>query len=207
MDKHNSRRMALIQYLIQQGYLRTPEIIEAFKAVPRHLFVPESQQNDAYSDVPLPIGHGQTISAPHMNALCTELLSPNRRDAVFEVGAGSGYQAALLAGLVKNVVSIELEQGLVARAQCALKEAGIKNVTIRHGDGSNGYKRGAPYDKIIVTCACEHIPPRLIDQLKTGGTLVLPLGHMIQTLTAVKKTARGIITERHGGCVFVPLRR
>jgi protein-L-isoaspartate(D-aspartate) O-methyltransferase len=207
MDNHSSRRMALTQYLIQQGYLRTPEIIEAFKAVPRHLFVPEPQRKDAYTDVPLPIGHGQTISAPHMNALCTELLNPEKNDAVFEVGTGSGYQAALLAGLVKNVVSIELERGLVMRAQRALKETGVRNVVIRHGDGSKGYRRYAPYDKIIVTCACEHIPPQLIDQLKPEGTLVLPLGHMIQTLTAVKKTARGIITERHGGCVFVPLRR
>ncbi len=208
MDEFAAERERMIQHLIREGYLKTEKVIAAFREVPRHLFVPKDLQPEAYADYPLPIGSGQTISAPHMVAIMTELLGPQPRDKVLEIGAGSGYQAAILSGLVKRVYTIELEKELVDAAKENLGRTGIKNAEVIHGDGSKGYAKAAPYDKIIVTCACGKVPSSLFGQLKINGILIAPVGGAwMQELKLYRKVKSGVIEESHGGCIFVPLRR
>jgi len=201
------KRVSLVRYLVDQGILKTSRIIEAFKTVPRELFVPEKYRKSAYSDEPLPIGFNQTISAPHMVAMMTELLEPKKTDKVLEVGAGSGYQAAVLSRLVRKVYTIELEPDLVKFASRNIRKAGIKNVRIMQGDGSKGYPKEAPYDKVIVTCACPEIPDALVEQLKEGGIILAPVGGgwSQELIKGVKRKGR-LETKNCGGCVFVPLR-
>ena len=206
MESLEEKKKYLIDHLIQDGYLKTPKIIEAFKKIPREYFVTEKYKNYAYVDEPLPIGSGQTISAPHMVAMCTELLKPRASDKVLEIGAGSGYQAAILSLLVKKIITIELEKELSEFAKKNLTRAGIKNVTVLQGDGSKGYPDQQPYDKIIVTCACPEIPKPLTEQLKTGGIIVAPVGDYVQELIVGIKTKTRLKRKTHGRCVFVPLR-
>ncbi len=197
----------LIKHLIESGYLKTEKVIKAFKDVPRENFVRAGNKNYAYSDTPLSIGFGQTISAPHMVAIMTEHLKPEKTDIVLEVGAGSGYQAAILSGLVMKVYTIELDPNLAEFAKSNLKHSGIKNVEVIQGDGSRGYPEKAPYDKIIITCACHEIPNALIDQLKTGGIIEAPVGSSWrQELIVAIKTKKGLEEKNYGGCIFVPLR-
>jgi protein-L-isoaspartate(D-aspartate) O-methyltransferase len=197
----------LVSDLQRSGYLKTPRIIRAFEKIPREEFMPDGQKPYAYVDQPLPIGSNQTISAPHMVAMMTELLDPKPADKVLEIGGGSGYQAAILSELVKKIYSIELEPDLVKFARSNLKRAGIMNVDVIQGDGSNGYPEAEPYDKVIVTCATLEIFESWIDQLRTGGTLLAPLGSgSYQDLMEIKKTSKGLKKNNHGGCVFVPLR-
>ncbi len=198
----------LISELIRNGYLKTPKVVKAFKIVPREKFVPEKYKKFAYSDQPLPIGYGQTISAPHMVAIMTELLEPKKTDKVLEIGSGSGYQAAILSRLVKFVYTVEFEKGLCEFAEKNLKNAGYRNIKIIRGDGSKGYQKESPYDKIIVTCASEKIFPEWIEQLKTNGIIVAPIGsHWSQILTVGIKTKTGLQTKEYFNCVFVPLRK
>ena len=198
----------LIEHLIREGYLKTPGVIEAFRQVPRQFFVPEEAERNAYADYPLPIGRGQTISAPHMVAIMTELLEPKKTDKILEIGAGSGYQAAILAKLVRKVYSVELEKGLVEFAKSNLAKAGITNVEVMRGDGSKGCAKAAPYDKIIITCACEKVPDALFRQLKVGGILIAPVGgSWLQELKLYRKMKSGIEEKNYGGCVFVPMRQ
>jgi len=197
----------LIQSLMRSGYLRSPDVVKAFIEIPREEFVPPNYRDYAYADQPLPIGQGQTISAPHMVAIMTELLEPNAKDNVLEIGAGSGYQAAILSKLVKKVYAIELEPKLVSFARANLRRAGIKNVEVMPGDGSRGYPEKKPYDKIIVTCATPKVFDSWTSQLKTGGILLAPVGGGFhQELVKIEKTERGLEKKNHGGCVFVPLR-
>jgi len=205
MDKSNNREK-LIQHLISLGYLKTPKIIKAFRSIPRENFVPVHYKKYAYVDEPLPIGFGQTISAPHMVAIMTELLQPQKTDKVLEVGAGSGYQAALLSKLVKIVYTIEIDKNLVLYARKNIGKMGIKNVKVVCGDGSKGLPKYKPYDKIIVTCGCPEIPEPLIEQLKIKGRIVIPVGSYHQELIVGVKTKTGLKKEMHGGCIFVPLR-
>ena len=201
------KKKALIRELKSGKLLRTRVVTRAFEEVPRELFVPQKYRGQAYSDQPLPIGEGQTISAPHMVAMMTELLEPKKTDKVLEVGAGSGYQAAILSRLVKKLITIELEPELARRARESLKKAGYRNVRVLAGDGSKGYPKEAPYDKVIVTCACPEIPPALIEQLKEGGKLVAPVGggwHQ-ELIVGVKRKGK-LVEKNYGGCVFVPLR-
>lgn len=201
------RRKDLVRYLKGRGFLRSRRVIRAFKDVPRELFVPEERRKYAYDDSPLPIGGGQTISAPHMVAVMTELLKPRKRDKVLEIGAGSGYQAAILAKLVKKVYTVEFDDELASFAEGNLKKAGIKNVEVIAGDGSLGYSEAAPYKKIIVTCGTPEIPEPLIEQLDDGGRLIAPVGgSWLQTLTMLRKKRGKIEKSEHGGCVFVMLR-
>jgi protein-L-isoaspartate(D-aspartate) O-methyltransferase len=198
----------LIESLKRSGYLRTPRIIRAFMGTNREGFLPREQKPYAYIDQPLPIGAGQTISAPHMVAIMTELLDPRSSDKVLEVGGGSGYQAAILSGLVRRIYSIELDPNLATFAEMNLMRAGIRNVAVIHGDGSRGYPEKKPYDKIIVTCATPEIFGAWTEQLKEGGLLLAPVGGGFQQeLVRIRKTGRGLRKENHGGCVFVPLRR
>lgn len=151
-------------------------VLAAMGKVPRHELVPEEWRKVAYSDSPLPIGHGQTISQPYIVAFMTEKLNPSPKDRVLEIGTGSGYQAAVLAELVAEVYSIEIVEPLAKRAEADLKRLGCKNVKVKAGDGYQGWPEAAPFDAIIVTCAPERVPQPLVDQLKEGGKMMIPVG-------------------------------
>ncbi len=176
------------------------------RETPRHLFIPENLKNMAYEDGPLPIGEGQTISQPYIVALMTELLKLSGSERVLEIGTGSGYQAAVLSSLAKEVYSIEIVKSLAERSSKKLKEMQYHNVTVKYGDGYKGWVEYAPFDAIIVTAAPNHVPPALIDQLKVGGRLVLPVGVRYQELKVITKTDDDNIRERNIISVrFVPM--
>jgi protein-L-isoaspartate(D-aspartate) O-methyltransferase len=188
--------------------INDPRVLEIMAKVPRHLFVDGWLRGQAYQDHPLPIGEGQTISQPYVVALMTEALRLRPTDRVLEVGTGSGYQAAILAGLVKEVYSVEIRKSLANKAAALLKEAGYGNVRVKYGDGYFGWEEHGPFDAIIITAAANHIPPPLIKQLKEGGRLILPLASTVfyQTLTLVtKKQGGGILVEQMGPVSFVPM--
>ncbi|HEC57458.1 MAG TPA: protein-L-isoaspartate(D-aspartate) O-methyltransferase [Candidatus Syntrophoarchaeum butanivorans] len=185
-----------------------PEVVEAMEKVPRHLFVPEDRVHEAYDDHPLPIGDGQTISAPHMVAMMCDLLDIEPGNKILEVGGGSGYHAAVMAELVGKdgeIYTIERFERLAEFARENLKRAGYENVKIFVGDGSLGLPEFAPYDRINVTCAAPSIPPPLLDQLRVGGRMVIPIGRYMQELYLVEKREDGIHREIKGDVVFVPL--
>jgi protein-L-isoaspartate(D-aspartate) O-methyltransferase len=185
-------------------------VMAAMERVPRHRFVPASQEAFAYDNRPLPIGEGQTISQPFIVALMTDLLAPRPGDVVLEVGTGSGYQAAILAGLVRKVHTIEIVEQLARRAMQVLAELGYRNVEVRIGDGYNGWPDAAPFDSIIVTAAPREVPRPLIEQLKPGGRMVIPAGRSggQQDLLLVEKRPDGTATTRRTLSVrFVPLTR
>jgi protein-L-isoaspartate(D-aspartate) O-methyltransferase len=183
-------------------------VIDAMRQVPRDVFVPPERAEAAYANAPLPIGRGQTISQPFVVALMTDLLELESGDAVLEIGTGSGYQAAVLAELGAQVYSVEVIAELSERAAAALARAGYGDVALRVGDGGLGWPEHAPYDAIIVTAAAVAIPPALVEQLRLGGRMVIPLGprHGEQELLLVEKDADGITHTRHILPVaFVPL--
>ena len=184
-------------------------VAEAMLKVPRHLFVPYQYRKEAYIDTPLPIGSGQTISAPHMVAMMCELLNLKRGEKVLEVGGGSGYHAAVVAEIVGKegkVIAIERYPELAERAKALLKDLGYDNIEIIVGDGSKGYEKEAPYDKIYVTAAAPDVPKPLIEQLKPGGRMLIPVGDYIQYLYIVDKKPDGSIEKKRWGAVrFVPL--
>ncbi len=201
-------REMLLSKLIGEGYLKTGKIIEAFREVPREMFVQEGDVPNAYGDYPLQIGCGQTISAPHMVAMMTELAKPRKTDKILEIGGGSGYHAAVMSRLVSKVYTVELEPDLAQNARINLQKAGCTNVDVFAGDGSRGYPQQAPYDKIIVTCATPEIFRSWKDQVKEGGIIIAPVGGFYrQDLMLLRKTRDGFSEEKHGGCVFVPLRQ
>ncbi len=183
-------------------------IIQALRDVPRHEFVPEELQEAAYYNRPLPIGYGQTISQPYIVAIMTDLLDLKDSDTIFELGTGSGYQAAVLSRLVKSVYTMEIISKLGERASKDLERLGYNNVSVRVGDGYFGWEEHAPFDAIIITAAGDHIPPPLIEQLKTGGKMIIPIGgkFMVQYLMLIEKTAGGKIKTREILPVrFVPI--
>ena len=185
-----------------------PRVLAALRSVPRHEFVPRELSHMAYSNRPLPIGLGQTISQPFIVALMTDLLQVKPSDRVLEIGTGSGYQAAVLSLLVREVYSIEIVAELGKSAALTLSRLGYASVTTRIGDGYQGWEEHAPYDAIIVTAAPNHVPPALIAQLKPGGRLVIPVGEMFQELMVIVKAADGTTTSRRVVPVrFVPLTR
>ncbi len=185
-------------------------VLRAMRSVPRHYFVPRGHRSRAYENRPLPIGHGQTISQPLIVARMTELLKLDPEDAVLEIGTGSGYQAAVLAEIVDRVYTVEIIPELARRADAVLDALGYGNVVTRVGDGYYGWDERAPFDGILVTAAPSHIPPSLIEQLKPGGRLVIPVGppYGIQRLMLVVKRTDGSLRQRSLGRVrFVPFRR
>ncbi len=187
-----------------------PRVMDAMRLVPRHEFVEPEMRMFAYENGPLPIGRGQTISQPYIVALMTDLLEPKPGDVMLEVGTGSGYQAAVLAQVVRKVYTLEIIEQLAIRAKSRLSRLGYRNVETRVGDGYLGWQEQAPFDGIIVTAAAAHVPPALVRQLKPGARLVIPVGHpyMSQTLQVVEKGERGDITTRDILSVaFVPLTR
>jgi protein-L-isoaspartate(D-aspartate) O-methyltransferase len=200
-------KIELLTKLVHEGYLKTDKVIDAFREVRRELFVPESQSLFAYKDYPLDIGRGQTISAPHMSAMMTELLRPAKKDSVLEIGTGSGYQACILSRLAGTVTTVEIDPDLALAAQENLKKTGCGNARVVLGDGSSGYPQLAPYDRIIVTCAVPEILASWKNQLKDGGILIAPVGGFYrQELTVVRRRGSEFTEEGHGACVFVPLR-
>jgi protein-L-isoaspartate(D-aspartate) O-methyltransferase len=201
-------REMLLSKLIGEGHLKTEKVIQAFREVPREEFVPDAEREFAYSDYPMDIGHGQTISAPHMVAIMSELLKPGASDNVLEVGAGSGYQAAILSKLAGQVYSTEVEPDLVMLARSNLQKAGCFNVQVIATDGSKGYPQAAPFDRIIVSCATPDIFQAWKDQVKEGGIILAPVGGFYhQELNLLKKSKGGFRQEKHGGVMFVPLRQ
>ena len=185
-----------------------PRVMQALRTVPRHAFVPESYRHRAYENRPLPIGHGQTISQPYIVAIMTDLLDPEPLDRMFELGTGSGYQAAVLSQLVQRVYSMEIVEALGAEATERLQRLGYANVEVQVGDGYYGWPKAAPFDGIVVTAAGDHVPPPLVEQLKPGGRMVIPVGswYFTQQLLLVEKTADGTLKTREILPVaFVPL--
>ena len=184
------------------------EVLRAMGEVKRHEFVPDRLRDEAYANHPLPIGYGQTISQPYIVAMMTDLLEPEDGDVMLEVGTGSGYQAAVLAKLVRQVYSIEIIEPLAEQVKTRLARLGYDNVTTRLGDGYFGWEEQAPFDGIVVTAAASHVPPPLIAQLKPGGRMVIPVGgsFLTQYLLLIEKSDEGEITTRQITPVrFVPL--
>jgi protein-L-isoaspartate(D-aspartate) O-methyltransferase len=208
VDQFASRRLRMVKDQIEARGVKHPRVLAVMRVVPRELFVPEGVRLQAYEDHPLPIGFGQTISQPFIVALMTELLDLKANDRVLEIGTGSGYQAAILSRLAKEVYSIELVSQLARSAAETLKRLDFSNVTVREGDGYRGWPEKAPFDRIILTAAPPEIPKVLVDQLKPGGRLVAPVGAGIQDLVVVEKSANGKTTTRSVLPVrFVPMKR
>ena len=206
-DPYIQKRMQMVQKDIQGRGVKDPKVLEAMGKIPRHLFVDESFKEKAYADHPLPIGEGQTISQPYVVALMTEALRLRPEYRVLEIGTGSGYQAAVLADIVKEVYTIEIRKPLAESASKRLQELGYKNIQVKYADGYFGWEEVAPFDAIIVTAASNHIPPPLLKQLKEGGRLIIPVGSTTfhQTLTLITKEKGDLQVEQLGGVLFVPL--
>lgn len=185
--------------------IRDERLLAAMRKVERHRFVPEDFRSSAYSDGPLPIGEGQTISQPYIVALMTELLVLQGKEKVLEIGTGSGYQTAILAELAGEVYSIELLKSLAERAKALLTGFGYSNIHIRCADGYESWSEEAPFDAIIVTAAPQEVPPLFVEQLKTGGRMVIPVGGFSQALDLIVKTGQGIRRQSVTGVIFVPM--
>jgi protein-L-isoaspartate(D-aspartate) O-methyltransferase len=201
-------RHEMVSRQIEARGVRDPRVLAAMRSVPRHLFVPEPFRRDAYEDFPLPIGEGQTISQPYIVALMTELATPKPSDRALEVGTGSGYQAAVLAKLVREVYSVEILQALGDEAARRIRDLGYDNITLRVGDGYAGWPEKAPFDLILITAAPERVPPALLDQLAAGGRLVVPVGQAggVQSLQLLRKNSAGAVEVKDVLPVrFVPL--
>ena len=214
-DAYRAPREKMVRETIAQpddgrDPVRDRRVLEAMRTIPRHEFVPADQRGHAYADHPLPIGYGQTISQPYIVAKMTELLALKPEHRVLEVGAGSGYQAAVLSPLVKEVYTIEIVQPLGAAARERLARLGYKNVEVRVGDGYYGWADKGPFDAIVVTAWASHVPPPLVQQLKPGGRMVIPVGTFFynQNLVVVHKGSKGprdLRIESVMPVVFVPL--
>ena len=198
-------REKMVETQIKARGVKDSRVLSAMMKVERHRFVPKDLQTSAYSDQPLPIGEGQTISQPYIVALMTELLELKGEEKVLEIGTGSGYQAAILAELAKEVYTIEIVENLAASARKTLLELGFKNITVKAGDGYLGWPGVAPFDAIIVTAAPDHVPQPLIDQLKDGGRLVIPVGTFTQELRKIVKRAGKLETTSVIPVIFVPM--
>ena len=199
------REQMVKQQLIPGGIVSF-SVLDAMAKVPRHLFVPEGQIDNAYGDYPLPIGHGQTISQPFMVALMTQCLNATNGDKILEIGTGSAYQTAILAELSKEIYSIEMIPELAEEAKMRLSRLGYTNVMIKVGDGTLGWSEQAPFDGVMVTAGAPDIPAPLVEQLKIGGRIVIPVGtRYSQSLKVVTRTEEGVGLKDHGGCVFVNL--
>ena len=199
-----SRELMVVQQLQARG-ISDPRVLAAMRKVPRHELIPEENREEAYGDHPVPIGQGQTISQPLIVAYMTECLELKGGEKVLEVGTGSGYQAAILAELGARVYSIEIVPSLAKRAEADLERLGYENVFVRAGDGYRGWPDKAPFDAIIITAAPPEVPKPLLDQLKVGGKLVVPVGVEIQQLVRITRTTSGFKEEKLVPVRFVPM--
>jgi protein-L-isoaspartate(D-aspartate) O-methyltransferase len=209
-DRYQVERERMVRDQIEARGISRPEVLRAIRSIPRHLFVTELLREQAYQDRALPIGYGQTISQPYIVALMTELLEPSKHQKVLEIGTGSGYQAAVLAALAGRVFTIEIVPELAESATALLKSLGLRNVTVRCGDGYQGWTEEAPFDRIILTAAPPEIPQALLGQLRPGGKLVAPVGTspLVQSLVVVHKLADGSVKKTSVIPVsFVPMVR
>lgn len=208
-DAYAEQREAMVQKQIRSRGVKDKAVLEAMRSVKRHLFVPPAVAAKAYTDSPLPIGYEQTISQPYMVAYMTEVIKPTPQMKVLEIGTGSGYQAAVLAEIVKEVYTIEIvpEHGKAAAER--LKELGYDNVQVKIGDGYQGWKEHAPFDAVVVTAGAESVPPPLLEQLKEGGRMVIPVGplYRTQTLKLIEKKDGKAVTKNLMPVVFVPFTR
>jgi protein-L-isoaspartate(D-aspartate) O-methyltransferase len=205
-DDYGRLRADMVKYQLKERDISDPHVLEVMGRVPRHLFVGKKYRALAYRDFPLPIAEGQTISQPYIVALMTQCLDVKAGDKILEIGTGSGYQAAVLAHFSDQVYSVEIRKPLAEKAAATLENLGY-NVRVKYGDGYYGWEEYAPFDKIIVTCAANHVPPPLLKQLKEGGFLIIPLGSTLlyQTLTLITKTGEGPQVEHILGVRFVPM--
>lgn len=204
-DPYYSQRVRMVELLRSRG-IRDEKVLAAMEEIPRHLFVPEALAAKAYGDHALPIGEMQTISQPYMVARMTELLEVDKDSTVLEIGAGSGYQTAVLSSVAGRVFAIERIADLARTAQANIRRIGCYNATVKVFDGTIGWSEHAPYDAILVAAGSPDIPEPLVAQLAVGGRLVIPVGDTEQqTLVRVIKKETGVVREDHGGCVFVKL--
>lgn len=208
-DPYRENRETMVRQQIEKEGIKMPAVLSAMRTVKRHLFVPLSMKLYAYSDRPLPIGYGQTISQPYIVAYMTAAIQPKPDFKVLEIGTGSGYQAAVLATIIKEVYTVEIIEALGNSAAERLKALGYENITVKVGDGYDGWKEHAPYDAIVVTAATEYIPPPLLQQLKENGKMIIPVGSPFQTqwLMLVTKKNGKISTQRLLPVAFVPFTR
>ncbi|MBN9659293.1 MAG: protein-L-isoaspartate(D-aspartate) O-methyltransferase [Acidobacteria bacterium] len=199
-------REHMVRTQIERRDVRDPAVLKALRATPRHLFVPENVRSSAYEDRPLPIGYGQTISQPYIVGSMSDLLEIQPSHKVLEIGTGSGYQAAILSQLARQVFSIEIVDALAKQSARTLRELGYRNVTVRSGDGYLGWPEEAPFDRIILTAAPPDMVQALVNQLRNGGRLIAPIGVGSQVLVIVDKDAQGR-TQQHTryGVAFVPM--
>jgi protein-L-isoaspartate(D-aspartate) O-methyltransferase len=189
-DEYKEQRQRMVEsQLIRRGIEHTLTL-QAMENVPRHQFIPENRQRQAYNDGPVPIGYGQTISQPYIVAFMTEVLNPEPGQRILEIGTGSGYQAAVLAEITDEVYTIEIIEELAEFGEGNLRNAGYDKVRVKHADGYYGWEEYAPFDAIIVTAAADHIPPPLIEQLKDDGVMIIPVGHPMRTQQLMKVTLR-----------------
>ena len=199
------RKRMVEEQLVRRG-IQSSRVLAAMREVPREAFVPEHERDKAWDDCALPLAHGQTISQPYMVARNVELAELRPSDTVLEVGLGSGYQAAVMSRLCARVVGIELIAPLAETAEQTLRSLGYDNVLVRVGDGSVGLPELAPYDCIVVAAGASSVPEQLVQQLKVGGRLIIPVGTSVQTLTVITRTASGSVKREFDQCMYVPLR-
>ena len=204
-DSFTSQRHYMVDSQIKSRGVLDENVLLAMKKVPRHEFVPENLQSEAYIDDPLPIGESQTISQPYIVAYMTEQLDLKKTDKVLEIGTGSGYQAAILAEIVDSVFTIEIIDDLAEQAKQTLKDLKYKNVFVKSGDGYKGWPSEAPFDAIIITAAPTKIPQPLVEQLNVGGKMILPLGNFYQELVLLTKTETGVDRKTLLPVRFVPM--
>jgi protein-L-isoaspartate(D-aspartate) O-methyltransferase len=201
----DAQRERMVESQLRARDIRDPRVLSAMREVPRHLFVPEAERDDAYGDFPLPIGYSQTISQPYIVGFMTQALEVTPAHKVLEIGTGSGYQAAILGRLAREVYTIEIVEPLATRSRTLLQTLGFTNVHVRSGNGYLGWPEQAPFDRIMVTAAPAEVPPALVEQLKIGGRMAIPVGTTSQQLRIMRRTAKGMETIDTLPVRFVPM--